>query len=538
MKKKIIFLVLFLVGVFPLFSQENIEDNKTHFSIDVKEEDEAEKSRLFSRNNFNNLFSNTDINILVGSTQFFGDIKQWDHIPAYERENNFFELKSAIEMSISKKLNHLFSVQASAITGRFGGLRREKEGIPNEIFDPYNFYQETGEYFVADFKELDLQALVNVSNILSFFNTGNNNYTIYAKAGLGYNIFNTVNRNLESGDYIYSYGYSDENQYGGLIKKSLFESPAETVYIFGAVMNYEISNKFSLLLDITQRKGKTDKWDASISDFNNVVASENDSYYFYSIGTSYRIGKIIEKEEWVTPLEGLQEQINSTSANIEWLSEDKDNDGVSDAFDKEPNTPIGVAVDGSGVSLDVDMDNIPDYLDSDPFSTRGAIVDNNGVEFDTDNDGIPDSKDLESNTEIGAIVNQYGITVSVGNSGTHKSYLPSIYFESGSSYINNSNLKRIATIAIMMNNNPNIKLLVIGNTDENGTSEFNNKLALKRSEEVINYLASNFNIDKSRFEISGNGEEKPLTKEVISAEFPNGNTLSELNRRVDFQIIR
>jgi len=184
------------------------------------------------------------------------------------------------------------------------------------------------------------------------------------------------------------------------------------------------------------------------------------------------------------------------------------------------------------------MDNIPDYLDSDPFSTRGAIVDNNGVEFDTDNDGIPDSKDLESNTEIGAIVNQYGITVSVGNSGTHKSYLPSIYFESGSSYINNSNLKRIATIAIMMNNNPNIKLLVIGNTDENGTSEFNNKLALKRSEEVINYLASNFNIDKNRFVTSGNGEEKPLTKEVVSAEFPNGNTLSELNRRVDFQIIR
>ena len=90
----------------------------------------------------------------------------------------------------------------------------------------------------------------------------------------------------------------------------------------------------------------------------------------------------------------------------------------------------------------------------------------------------------------------------------------------------------------MMNNNPNIKLLVIGNTDENGTLEFNNELALRRSEEVINYLASNFNIDKNRFVTSGNGEEKPLTKEVVSAEFPNGNTLSELNRRVDFQIIR
>ena len=32
MKKKIILLVLFLVGVFPLFSQENIEDNKVYIA--------------------------------------------------------------------------------------------------------------------------------------------------------------------------------------------------------------------------------------------------------------------------------------------------------------------------------------------------------------------------------------------------------------------------------------------------------------------------------------------------------------------------
>ena len=32
---------------------------------------------------------------------------------------------------------------------------------------------------------------------------------------------------------------------------------------------------------------------------------------------------------------------------------------------------MGVAVDGSGVSLDIDMDNIPDYIDDDPFSSKG-----------------------------------------------------------------------------------------------------------------------------------------------------------------------
>ena len=76
---------------------------------------------------------------------------------------------------------------------------------------------------------------------------------------------------------------------GGLVKKSLGESPAETVYIYGLVFDYEITEKFSLLLDFTKRIGKTDKWDASISNFSNVVASRYDNFNFYSIGISYNI---------------------------------------------------------------------------------------------------------------------------------------------------------------------------------------------------------------------------------------------------------
>ena len=81
-------------------------------------------------------------------------------------------------------------------------------------------------------------------------------------------------------------------------------------------------------------------------------------------------------------------------------------------FDKSPNTPLGVAVDGSGNALDVDMDNIPDYRDADPFSNIGVLVDANGVELDNDKDGVPNSKDLESNTIVGAMVNQFGMNVS------------------------------------------------------------------------------------------------------------------------------
>jgi outer membrane protein OmpA-like peptidoglycan-associated protein len=514
------------------YSQDTLKDNKSHFVIEI-EEQENRKTKLLQEGKLSSFFANTNLNILFGATQFFGDIKQWDNIPAFDKNQNFFEIKPSVEISLNKKINQLFSIQTSVIIGSFAGIKRVKIGSDYETHDPYFFYQGQGEYFQTDYKELDLQFLLDLSNASSFFSTiKNKNLTIYLKGGLGINVFNSVNRNLVSGDYIYSYGYEDENQFGGNIKKSIMQSPKETVYIIGLNTRYELNNKLSILLDATKRKVNSDFWDTHDN------KSKEDNFNFYSLGLSYRIGGRLKEKNWRTPLESLEREVQASKANIEWLSEDSDNDGVSDAFDKELNTPMGVSVDGSGVSLDVDMDNIPDYLDSDPFSSRGAIVDGNGVEFDSDNDGISDSKDLESNTKIGSIVNQYGITVTIGTSISNTEiHLPSIYFTSGSYFINSSNLRRIATIAIMMNNNPEIRLNVIGNTDKNGSTNSNQNLALKRSQEVINYLSENFGIEKKRFESSSNGEENNLATEITSLEFPNNNTLSEINRRVDFQII-
>lgn len=56
----------------------------------------------------------------------------------------------------------------------------------------------------------------------------------------------------------------------------------------------------------------------------------------------------------------------------------------------------------------------------------------------------------------------------------------------------------------MMNNNPEIRLNVIGNTDKNGSTNSNQNLSLKRSQEVINYLSENFGIEKNRSESNSN----------------------------------
>jgi OOP family OmpA-OmpF porin len=257
---------------------------------------------------------------------------------------------------------------------------------------------------------------------------------------------------------------------------------------------------------------------------------------------AYKVGRQINESEWVTPIDRLRDDVTTLFVKIDGFTDDVDNDGVSDAFDKSPNTPLGVAVDGSGNALDVDMDNVPDYRDADPFSNRGVLVDENGIELDDDKDGVPNSKDLESNTPVGTMVNQFGINISnttFNNSGG-LTYFPSIYFNSGSAVVGSSNENRIATMALLLRNNQDINLNVIGHTDNVGNTKFNRELGLKRANEVISYLVSNYKIDADRLNAITKGEEAPLS---VFTAINNGlegnvevNTLAEINRRVDFEI--
>jgi OOP family OmpA-OmpF porin len=295
----------------------------------------------------------------------------------------------------------------------------------------------------------------------------------------------------------------------------------------------------NLVLDYTVRNGKTDKWDASIMNTQN----SSDMFAFLSLGMSYKIGNHDYKSEWKSPIEGLKTDVEELFVQIDGFTDDSDNDGVSDAFDKKPNTPLGVAVDGAGIALDVDMDNVPDYRDADPFSYRGAIVDKNGVELDDDKDGVPNSKDLETNTRVGVMVNQFGISV---NNSTYMNsggmiYFPSVYFNSGSAVVVTSNKNRLATIAIILKSNPNVKMKVIGHTDIVGDANFNKKLGLKRANAVINYLNVHYNIDSKRLIPETKGEEDPLSKQTqINNGIEDGSSIDsflEINRRVDFDII-
>lgn len=542
--KSTLLVVVLLCCCSLVFAQDNAISNAIN-KHDIQINKTEIKSSNSDEREIISLWKGWSVGFGFGVTQFDGDIRQHNHYPAYQKTGDFFELKSAVSFSLNKQINSFYSLSAEFISGSFSGLRISNEYLGYNLYDPYQNYEGNGDKFSASFNEADLMVNINISNVMAYFFTPKKvgNLSFDAKLGLGYNIYNSVRKNLFSDTYIYSFGYQDEgaNSLGsdyGTIKKGIFSAPAETVYIYGILAKYKLNSRLNLVLDYTVRNGKTDKWDASIMNTQNL----RDKFNFLSVGIAYKFGNHDYNNEWESPIDGLKGDVTTLFVKIDGFTDDADNDGVSDAFDKSPNTPLGVAVDGSGNALDVDMDNVPDYRDADPFSNRGAQVDENGVELDDDKDGVPNSIDLESNTPVGTMVNQFGINIS---STTYVSaggmiYFPSIYFNLGSAIVGNSNENRIATMALMLKNNPDIKLNVVGHTDNIGTPRFNKRLGLKRANAVINYLVVNYNVDINRLSAITKGEENPLSDATQISGGLEGmvkeNTLAEINRRVDFEI--
>jgi outer membrane protein OmpA-like peptidoglycan-associated protein len=265
--------------------------------------------------------------------------------------------------------------------------------------------------------------------------------------------------------------------------------------------------------------------------------TSSDASLYTSVGVNWYIGgKKVKRGNkdarpeviiYANPISDLERRVSSLEDNVDKIMEDGDNDGVSDYFDKDPETPEGYVVDGSGVSQDTDRDGIPDELDEDPYSTKGAQVDANGNEYDQDADGVPDSKDLEQNTPTGQLVNYQGVSIKdrIGGGGGNDSYfLPSVYFDFNKSLVTTANYQRMAVIANYMKANPDAKLEVVGHTDPIGTESYNTNLSERRAKAVVKALVNDFDMDESRLEVTAKGETELVSKR------------NDINRRVEFRI--
>jgi peptidoglycan-associated lipoprotein len=84
-----------------------------------------------------------------------------------------------------------------------------------------------------------------------------------------------------------------------------------------------------------------------------------------------------------------------------------------------------------------------------------------------------------------------------------------IYFGFDSESIDNNYVALLQAHAEFLRNNPNIKVIIEGHTDERGTPEYNVALGERRTRSVAQYLM-NLGVSVDQLSIVSYGEEKPL----------------------------
>ncbi len=208
---------------------------------------------------------------------------------------------------------------------------------------------------------------------------------------------------------------------------------------------------------------------------HNPVASMRKEYMWENEQTKNQLQSQIDAEK--AKNDKLRSDLDVTNANLAKFTTDSDNDGVPDFYDKCPNTPAGVKVDGSGCPLPVAKDVKVYITQQDREVIKEAIK---NLEFD------------------------------FGKATIREHSFPS--------------LDRVAQMLI----DKKFHLKLAGYTDNVGSAAFNLNLSKNRSEAIKTYLISK-GADASLITAEGFGKANP----IASNKTASGR---QTNRRVEFSL--
>ena len=190
---------------------------------------------------------------------------------------------------------------------------------------------------------------------------------------------------------------------------------------------------------------------------------------------------------WLNPNNYLYQEINAPKhMKLPKVKlPDVDNDGVTDQFDLEPNTPAGVAVDAHGRAKDTDGDGVPDYKDKELITLQSC--------FPVNNDGVGTCPEpaccKEVKEMVGNLKTNSGSLCQIGE-------LSTIVFDKNKNKLSKEATETLATLAAKINANPNCNIRVTG---YGYTSKSAQQLSWERVTAVIKYLTEKQGISESRF---------------------------------------
>jgi outer membrane protein OmpA-like peptidoglycan-associated protein len=101
-----------------------------------------------------------------------------------------------------------------------------------------------------------------------------------------------------------------------------------------------------------------------------------------------------------------------------------------------------------------------------------------------------------------------------------------IYFDTGKATLKPESQPTLQEIAKLLKMNSNLKLYVVGHTDNTGTFDANMKLSMDRAASVINALVSQYSVSAASLKACGDGPTAPVASNDTEAG-------KALNRRVE-----
>ena len=398
--------------------------------------------------------------------------------------------------------------------------------------------------------ELSFQLVAALNNIK--FHKSRNKASLYALAGIGgtlYDVWVDAAKGSKNYDFspIINKDYNPEqpsktwkNSYRARKEKNndlkalfdgTYESEAErhdnrpwfgkdrtyrTILTVGLGIQFKLGRRVSLSIE--------DKWSYTNDDLidgqrwqewpspgygGSAMTRDIDNYNYLALGLNLHLGgKSVEPLWWMNPLDyGYTEMKRPRGGNN--CDVDSDGDGVSDCFDRCPDTPAGVAVDTHGCPIDTDGDGVPDFKDKQLITPTECQP--------SDADGIgtcPDPECCKNGPKPGC-----------GN-------IPggSVGFPSGSSTVGTGAMAELSRLASAMRSNPTCKIVMMGNGN---ASKVDQQRSWDRVNAVINYMVDKQGIDRDRFifqygqngntnavdyRSAGDGEEGPSN---MPPPFPN-----------------
>jgi len=213
---------------------------------------------------------------------------------------------------------------------------------------------------------------------------------------------------------------------------------------------------------------------------------------------------------------------------------DTDGDGITDDVDacvSDPETVNGFEDEDGCPETDTDGDGV--YDSEDQCKDEPGDPPTGCPPSDTDGDGIMDDVDAcvdEPETKNG-FEDQDGCPDEVPDEVTKfTGNIKGIYFQTGKAEIKDKSKPKLDEAISILKKYPDLRLEVVGHTDNVGKRAYNVELSKQRADAVRDYLVSN-GVDSSRLETRGAGPDEPVAD--------NGTkTGRSKNRRIEFKVLR